>query len=95
MAAIPNATVLGFTGTPIDKIAYGKGTFKVSGRDDDKGYLEKYSISESIEDGTTLPLNYTLAPNDIRVVNINAENTRNGILCRKSHELIDRSVTMI
>src|ERR1017187_2596564 len=67
VAAIPNATMLGFTGTPIDKIAYGKGTFKVFGKDDDKGYLDKYSISESIEDGTTLPLNYTLAPNDIRV----------------------------
>ena len=67
VAAIPNATMLGFTGTPIDKIAYGKGTFKVFGKDDEKGYLDKYSIAESIEDGTTLPLNYTLAPNDIRV----------------------------
>ncbi len=67
VAALPNATMIGFTGTPIDKIAYGKGTFKVFGKDDEKGYLDKYSISESIEDGTTLPLNYTLAPNDIRV----------------------------
>src|ERR1039457_4185547 len=46
VAAIPNATMLGFTGTPIDKIAYGKGTFKVFGKDDDKGYLDKYSISK-------------------------------------------------
>jgi type I restriction enzyme, R subunit len=67
VAAIPNATMLGFTGTPIDKIAHGKGTFNVFGKDDEKGYLDKYSIAESIEDGTTLPLNYTLAPNDIRV----------------------------
>jgi type I restriction enzyme R subunit len=67
VAALPYATMLGFTGTPIDKIAYGKGTFKVFGKDDEKGYLDKYSISESIEDGTTLALNYTLAPNDIRV----------------------------
>ncbi|MBI3015048.1 MAG: HsdR family type I site-specific deoxyribonuclease [Candidatus Tectomicrobia bacterium] len=67
VAALPNATMIGFTGTPIDKIAYGKGTFKVFGKDDPKGYLDKYSISESIEDGTTLPLHYTLAPNDIRV----------------------------
>jgi type I restriction enzyme R subunit len=67
VAAIPHATMLGFTGTPIDKIAYGKGTFKVFGKDDEKGYLDKYSIADSIEDGTTLPLNYTLAPNDIRV----------------------------
>jgi type I restriction enzyme R subunit len=67
IAAIPNATMLGFTGTPIDRIAYGKGTFKVFGKDDEKGYLDKYSIAESIEDGTTLALTYTLAPNDIRV----------------------------
>src|SRR6266508_3543832 len=53
VAALPNATFIGFTGTPIDRIAYGKGTFKVFGKDDDKGYLDKYSIAESIEDGTT------------------------------------------
>jgi len=67
VAALPNATMIGFTGTPIDKIAYGGGTFKIFGKDDDKGYLDKYSIAESIEDHTTLALNYTLAPNDIRV----------------------------
>jgi type I restriction enzyme R subunit len=67
VAAIPNATYIGFTGTPIDKTAYGKGTFKVFGVDDPKGYLDKYSIAESIADGTTLPLNYTLAPNEMRV----------------------------
>ena len=67
-SAVPNATYIGFTGTPIDKIAYGKGTFKVFGRDDQpQGYLDKYSISESIEDGTTLPLNYSLAPNEMLV----------------------------
>lgn len=67
IAALPNATMIGFTGTPIDRIAYGKGTFKVFGKDDPQGYLDKYSIRESIDDGTTLVLNYTLAPNDIRV----------------------------
>lgn len=67
VAALPKATMIGFTGTPIDKTAYGKGTFKIFGKDDEKGYLDKYSIAESIEDGTTLPLNYTLAPNEIRV----------------------------
>ncbi len=67
VGALPNATMIGFTGTPIDRIAYGKGTFKVFGKDDEKGYLDKYSIAESIDDGTTLPLHYTLAPNDIRV----------------------------
>lgn len=67
MAAIPNATLIGFTGTPIDKTAYGKGTFKTFGVDDPKGYLDKYSISDSITDGTTLPLYYSLAPNDLLV----------------------------
>ncbi|HLF95301.1 MAG TPA: HsdR family type I site-specific deoxyribonuclease, partial [Planctomycetota bacterium] len=67
VGALPNATLIGFTGTPIDRIAYGRGTFKVFGGDDEKGYLDKYSIAESIADGTTLPLHYTLAPNDIQV----------------------------
>jgi len=67
MAAIPNATFIGYTGTPVDKTQYGKGTFKTFGIDDAKGYLHKYSITESIEDGTTLPLYYTLAPNEMLV----------------------------
>ena len=67
VAALPNATLIGFTGTPIDKTAYGKGTFKVFGKDDPKGYLDKYSIGESIADGTTLKLKYALAPNEIRL----------------------------
>src|SRR3989440_4937624 len=67
MAALPNATLIGFTGTPIDKTAYGKGTFKVFGKDDEEGYLDKYSIAESISDGTTLKLKYALAPNEIRL----------------------------
>lgn len=67
VAALPNATYFGFTGTPIDKITYGKGTFKVFGKDDEKGYLDKYTIAESIEDGTTIPLHYALAPSEIRV----------------------------
>jgi type I restriction enzyme R subunit len=37
------------------------------GCEDDKGYLHKYSIAESIEDGTTLPLYYQLAPNEMLV----------------------------
>ncbi len=67
MAGLPNATYIGFTGTPIDKTAYGRGTFKTFGMEDDRGYLHKYSISESIEDGTTLPLFYNLAPNEMLV----------------------------
>jgi len=68
LGALPNATYIGFTGTPIDKTAYGKGTFITFGIDDPPhGYLDKYSIAESIADGTTVPLHYTLAPNELLV----------------------------
>jgi type I restriction enzyme, R subunit len=68
MGALPNATYVGFTGTPIDRSAHGKGTFKVFGADDpETRYLDKYSIRESIQDGTTVPLHYALAPNELRV----------------------------
>ena len=67
MAALPNATYIGFTGTPVDNISRGKGTFKVFGGDDEQGYLDKYSIAESIEDGTTVKLNYAIAPSDMLV----------------------------
>jgi len=67
LAALPNATYIGFTGTPIDRLSKGKGTFKVFGVDDPQGYLDKYSIAESIDDGTTVRLNYALAPSDLLV----------------------------
>ena len=67
MSGLPNATIIGFTGTPIDKTSQGKGTFKTFGADDPEGYLDKYSIAQSIPDGTTLPLYYNLAPNEIIV----------------------------
>ena len=65
--ALPNATYIGFTGTPVDRLSKGKGTFKVFGRDDAQGYLDKYNIAESVADGTTVRLNYALAPSDLRV----------------------------
>jgi type I restriction enzyme R subunit len=67
MAGLPKATFIGFTGTPVDKTVYGRGTFKTFGGEDDKGYLHKYSIAESIEDGTTLTLYYNIAPNEMLV----------------------------
>ncbi|OUJ69395.1 type I restriction endonuclease subunit R [Hymenobacter crusticola] len=67
LAALPNATFLGFTGTPVDNLAHGRGTFKVFGSDDEQGYLHKYSIGESIADGTTVRLHYQLAPSELRV----------------------------
>lgn len=67
MAALPNATYIGFTGTPIDRLSKGKGTFKVFGSDDAQGYLDKYNIAESVNDGTTVGLHYALAPSDLRI----------------------------
>lgn len=67
MAAVPNATLIGFTGTPIAKTAQGEGTFKIFGTEDELGYLDKYSIRESIEDETTLPIRHTMAPSEMTV----------------------------
>ena len=67
-SALPNAFYFGFTGTPIDKTNVGKGTFRTFGKDDSpQGYLDKYSIADSLIDGTTVPINYTLAPNEFLV----------------------------
>ncbi len=67
MASVPNATIIGFTGTPIAATEHGRGTFKIFGAEDEKGYLDKYSIKESIEDETTLPIKHVLAPSEMTV----------------------------
>ena len=67
MGALPNSTIIGFTGTPVARTAYGEGTFKIFGVDDEPGYLDKYTIAESIEDETTLPIRHTMAPSEMAV----------------------------
>ncbi|WP_141455202.1 HsdR family type I site-specific deoxyribonuclease [Pseudoxanthomonas sp. z9] len=67
MAALPEATIIGFTGTPIAHSAQGEGTFKIFGTQDDTGYLDKYSIAESIADETTLPIKHVMAPSEMTV----------------------------
>jgi len=67
MAAVPKATIIGFTGTPIARTAQGEGTFKIFGAQDEPGYLDKYSIAEAIEDETTLPIKHTMAPSEMNV----------------------------
>ncbi len=49
--ALPNATFLGFTGTPID--ADDKSTVAVFG-----DYIDIYDITDAIEDGATVPIYY-------------------------------------
>ncbi|HIP66572.1 MAG TPA: HsdR family type I site-specific deoxyribonuclease, partial [Candidatus Nanopusillus sp.] len=65
--SLPNAFYFGFTGTPIDKTKVGKGTFIAFGYPPDEPYIDKYAIDESIEDGTTIPLYYSLAKTELHV----------------------------
>ncbi|MCX6937877.1 MAG: HsdR family type I site-specific deoxyribonuclease [Verrucomicrobia bacterium] len=65
MGALPAATFIGFTGTPIAKTEKGEGTFKTFGLQDADGYLDKYPIAESIRDRTTLKLRHSLAPSEL------------------------------
>lgn len=67
MAAVPKATIIGFTGTPIANNTQGEGTFKIFGTQDDHGYLDKYSIRESIEDETTRPIKHVMAPSEMTI----------------------------
>jgi type I restriction enzyme R subunit len=67
MAALPKSTIIGFTGTPIAHGAQGEGTFKIFGKEDEHGYLDKYSIAESIADETTLPIKHMMAPSEMTV----------------------------
>ena len=67
MAAVPRSTIIGFTGTPIARTSQGEGTFKIFGAQDELGYLDKYSIAESIADETTLPIKHVMAPSTMTV----------------------------
>lgn len=101
MSALPDAYYIGFTGTPIDKISKGKGTFKTFGVDDDRGFLDKYSIEESIHDGTTVSLHYSLASSNLLV---DKETLEQEFLSKLEHEgmqdisqinaILDRAVVL-
>ncbi|MDS9989395.1 type I restriction-modification system [Xylella fastidiosa] len=67
MAAVPKATIIGFTGTPIAHTSQGESIFKIFGTQDALGYLDKYSIAESIADQTTLPIKYMMALSEMTV----------------------------
>jgi len=56
-AALPNAFLFGFTGTPINK--RDRNTFLAFGAEDDEnGYLSRYSFKEAIEDNATIPIDF-------------------------------------
>jgi type I restriction enzyme R subunit len=65
IGALPNATIIGFTGTP--RLGGRRNTFLMFGRDDEGKYLHKYGMIDSIKDGTTLPLHYQHAPSEYLV----------------------------
>ncbi|MEV4814914.1 type I restriction endonuclease subunit R [Micromonospora tulbaghiae] len=65
-AALPNAFLFGLTGTPIN--TRDRNTFWAFGSETDAGgYMSKYSFSDSIRDGATLPLHFEPRPADLRV----------------------------
>ena len=64
--ALPNAFFFGLTGTPINRID--KNTFATFGAEEDRsGYMSKYSFSDSIRDGATLPLHFEPVPVELHV----------------------------
>ncbi len=50
MAAVPNATIIGFTGTPIAKTEQGEGTFKIFGAEDEQR-LSRQVLDQGIDRG--------------------------------------------
>ena len=60
-AALPNATFLGFTGTPIDK-GFRRTTLGVFG-----GLIDSYTIPQSVDDGATVPIYYEARLPDLHV----------------------------
>ncbi|WP_295589667.1 type I restriction endonuclease subunit R [uncultured Methanobrevibacter sp.] len=58
--ALPNATYIGFTGTPISKSD--KSTREVFGN-----YIDIYDMTQSVEDGATVPISYESRIADIKL----------------------------
>ena len=64
--ALPNAFFFGLTGTPINHLDHN--TFATFGAvEDAAGYMSKYSFSDSIRDGATLPLNFETVPVELHI----------------------------
>lgn len=73
--ALPNATYIGFTGTPISRVD--KSTREVFGN-----YIDIYDMTQSVEDGATVPLSY-----ESRVAKIHLDETVLEEIDRKYDEL--------
>jgi len=65
-AALPNAFLFGLTGTPVNKAD--KNTFWAFGaKEDDGGYMSRYTFQDSIRDKATLPLHFEPRLVDVHV----------------------------
>ena len=65
-AALPNASFIGFTGTPIDK--EDKSTIRTFG-----SYIDKYSIKDAVKDGATVKIVYEGRKPDLHIHGDNLE----------------------
>lgn len=64
--ALPNAFLFGLTGTPINRLD--KNTFRTFGAEEDASrYLSRYSFTDALRDGTTLPLHFRAAEPNLRI----------------------------
>jgi len=65
-AALPNAFLFGLTGTPVNKAD--KNTFWAFGaKEDEGGYMSRYTFHDSIRDDATLPLHFEPRLVDVHV----------------------------
>ena len=81
--ALPNASFIGFTGTPIER--EDRDTQQVFG-----SYIDIYDIAQAVEDGATVPLSY-----ESRLVKIKFNNTVGADHCVSPLEKIDELVAGI
>lgn len=77
--ALPNACYLGFTGTPIEKET--RSTIRTFGN-----YIDTYTIEESVEDGSTLPIKYEGRLPELRVEGKDLDDVFDRIFAHKSDE---------
>ncbi|MBR0369276.1 MAG: type I restriction endonuclease subunit R [Methanobrevibacter sp.] len=77
--ALPNATYIGFTGTPISRID--KSTREVFG-----DYIDIYDMTQSVEDGATVPIHY-----ESRVAKIHLDDKILDLIDEKYDELAEEA----
>lgn len=77
--ALPNAFYIGFTGTPIEKSK--RNTKKTFGN-----YIDKYTIDQSIKDGTTLPIKYQGRLPEIHLDGANLDTIVDRVFSDKTEE---------